>query len=310
MEFRTLGRTGLKVSEIGFGALEIGRDWGIPVGDDFGRPDEKEAIRVLNAVLDAGITLIDTAPAYKLSEERIGKAIACRRHEFVLATKVGERLNDEDPASHYDYSYDATMAFVEQSLRRLKTDVIDLLQIHSASVEVIRAGETMRAMKKAQEQGKARFLGMTGSVEAAVEAVKNGDYDTVQVSYNIVYRDPEIELFPLCRERGIGVIIKDGLGSGKLTSKVVGLPATAQREKSIAERLNAEFIKSNLHPNAFPRSLSDLALRFLLYNDAVTSVIAGTRKVEHMLANVGASDGRKLSEEAVRKAVEIADNAA
>ena len=81
MEFRVLGRTGLRVSEVGFGALEVGRDWGFPVGADFGRPDEREAIRALNAVLDTGINFIDTAPAYELSEERSGTAISHRREE-------------------------------------------------------------------------------------------------------------------------------------------------------------------------------------------------------------------------------------
>ncbi|HPC43931.1 MAG TPA: aldo/keto reductase [Candidatus Latescibacteria bacterium] len=308
MEYRILGRTGLRVSEIGLGALEIGRDWGIPVGTDFGRPDEKGAERLLNAALDAGITLIDTAPAYQLSEERIGKAISYRRHEFVLATKVGERLNDGDAKSHYDYSYEATLAFVEQSLRRLQTDVIDVLQIHSASIEVIRAGETLRAMKKMQEQGKVRFVGMTGNVDAAIEAVKTDDYDTVQVSYNVAYREAEHELFPLCLDNNIGVIIKDGLARGSLTPKVSALPEKAKKQKLVADRLISECVAKSLHPNAYPKSLSDFALRFVLHQKAVTSVIAGTRKVEHLLANVGASDGRRLTDAMVRKAIEIVDS--
>ena len=192
MEHRRLGRTGLSVSEVGFGALEIGRDWGIPLDGDYGRPDEAEAARVLNAVLDTGINFIDTAPAYELSEERIGRAISHRRREFVLATKVGERRNDGED-SHYDYSGAATMRFIEQSLRLLKTDVIDLVQIHSAPVDVIRKGDTLEAMQQAQGQGKVRFVGMTGDVTSAIEAVKNGGYDTVQVSYNIAYREPEEE---------------------------------------------------------------------------------------------------------------------
>jgi len=297
----------LKVSEIGLGALEIGRNWGIRVGDDYGRPDEAGAIRLLNAALDAGITFIDTAPAYQLSEERIGKGISHRRWEFALATKVGERLNDDDPKSIYDYSYDATMAFIEQSLRRMRTEVIDLVQIHSAPVEVIRKGETMSAMKKAQEQGKVRFVGMTGTVEAAIEAVKTGDYGSVQVSYNIAYREAEKELFPLTRKHTIGVIIKDGLGAGRLTTKVKALGEDRRAEIERAAHLERECLTTSTHPSAFPKTLAELALRFLLANDAVTSVIAGTRKVEHLLANVAASDGRRLTQEQLEQVIRVAD---
>lgn len=307
MEFRQLGRTGLMVSEIGLGALEIGRDWGIRIGEDYGRPDEKDAIRVLNVALDAGITLIDTAPAYKLSEERIGKAISHRRREYVLATKVGERLNDDDPQSIYDYSYDATLAFIEQSLRRMRTDVIDLIQIHSAPVEVIRKGETLSALKKAQEQGKVRFIGITGSVEAAIEAVRAGHYDSVQVSYNIAYREAEKELFPLTRQHHVGAIIKDGLGRGSLTSKATALPPEKQADIDRAARLERECLTDSKHPNAYPKTLAELALRFLLSNDAVTSVIAGTRTADHILANVAASDGRRLSPEQVERVIRVAN---
>ncbi len=308
MEHRTLGRTGLLVSEIGFGALEIGRDWGIPVGDDFGRPDEAEAIRALNAALDAGITFIDTAPAYELSEERIGRAISHRRNEFILATKVGERKNDGEQ-SLYDYSAKATTAFIEQSLKRMKTDVLDLVQIHSAPIEVIRKGETLGALVKAQEQGKIRFIGMTGSVEAAIEAVNDGLYDTVQVSYNIVYRDPEKKLLPLCRERNIGVIIKDGLGAGRLTAKAKALPDDRRDDRLRAERLEKAFVEGSWHPAKLipAKSLAELALRWLLANRAVTTVIAGSRKIDHITKNVCASDGRYLTPDQVGEINRVAD---
>lgn len=310
MEHRTLGRTGLLVSEIGFGALEIGRDWGIPVGDDFGRPDEADAIRTLNTALDAGITFIDTAPAYELSEERIGKAISHRRHEFTLATKVGERKDDGEQ-SHYDYSAKATTAFIEQSLKRMKTDVLDLVQIHSAPIEVIRKGETAGALLKAQEQGKVRFIGVTGSVEAAIEAVKDDSYDTVQVSYNIAYRDAERELFPLCRERNIGVIIKDGLGAGRLTAKAKALPDDRREDRARAERLEKAFVEGCWHPAKLipAKSLAELALRWLLANRAVTTVIAGSRKIDHIAKNVCASDGRYLTDDQIREINRVADTA-
>ena len=309
MEFRTLGRTGLLVSEIGFGALEIGRDWGIPVGADFGRPDEANAIRALNAALDAGINLIDTAPAYELSEERIGKAIAHRRQEFVLATKVGERRDDGED-SLYDYSAKATMEFIERSLARLKTDVVDLVQIHSAPLEVIERGGTLEALTNARDQGKLRFIGMTGGIPEAVAAVRDGHYDTVQVSYNIAYREPEAELFPLCREHGIGVIIKDGLAAGRLTDKAASLSDDRGEDRERAARLADAFsVPEKWHPARLlpAKKLSEVALRWVLANKAVTSIIAGTRKIENIVANTSASDGRYLTEKQVAEIVQVAD---
>jgi aryl-alcohol dehydrogenase-like predicted oxidoreductase len=308
MEYRKLGRTDLMVGEIGFGALEVGRDWGIRVGDDFGRPDESDAIRTLNAALDAGITFIDTAPAYELSEERIGKAISHRRDEFILATKVGERRDDGED-SLYDYSAAATSAFIERSLTRLKTDVIDLIQIHSAPIEVIDQGETLGALLEAKAQGKVRYVGMTGSVEAAIEAVKDEGYDTVQVSYNICDREAEQELFPLCRENGVGVIIKDGLAAGRLTSKAEALPDDRKVDRDRAERLTERFATGDWHPDHLipALSLADVALRWLLANDAVSSVIAGSRKIENITKNVTMSDGRYLTLEQVLEITQVAD---
>jgi aryl-alcohol dehydrogenase-like predicted oxidoreductase len=307
MEYRRLGRTGLEVSEIGFGALEVGRDWGIRVADDYGRPDDIDAVRTLNAVLDSGINFIDTAPAYELSEERIGKAISHRRREFILATKVGERKNDGED-SHYDYSPDATMAFIEESLKRMRTDVIDLVQIHSAPSDVIRAGDTLGAMNKAKEQGKVRHVGMTGGVAEAIEAVNDGGYDTVQVSFNIAYRDADEELFDLARKNDIGVILKDGLAAGRLTDKAEHLGDDQAESREMARRLSSECVKEYAKPYT-DGTLPELALRFALSYDAVSSIIAGSRRVEHVIANVAVSDGRTLTAEQVAHVIEVADRA-
>jgi aryl-alcohol dehydrogenase-like predicted oxidoreductase len=309
MEYRTLGRTGLKVSEVGFGALELGRDWSFPVGDDFGRPGERAAIRALNAALDAGINFIDTAPAYELSEERIGKAISHRRDEFYLATKVGERKNDGED-SHYDYSGKATAAFIDESLRRMKTDYIDLLQIHSAPMEVIHRGETLGVMKRAQEAGKVRFIGMSGQIEPAIAAVTDGSYDTVQVTYNIVQREAEEELFSLCRENDIGVIIKDGLAAGRLTGKAKALPDEWAGDRERVMRLEEEFVlKGSWHPHYLLPALSvaEVALRWLLANETVSTVIAGSRKIENIVSNASVSDGRYFTAEQVQQIISVAE---
>jgi len=283
---RRLGRTNLDVSEIGLGALEIGRDWGIR-DDDFGRPGEQEAISLVHAALDLGINFIDTAPAYQLSEERIGKALQGRRDEVYLATKVGEHY-DNERGFWYDYGAAAVRTSVEHSLRRLQTDVIDVLQIHSASVELIQGGETYEAMKRLQDAGHVRFLGMSGDLEAARAAIEHGGFDTVQIVYNIVNQEAAASLLPLARSRDVGVIVMAPLGHGALTSKHEHLDPE-QREYRLAKQLDF-LVRSD-------QTLAQAALRFVLHHDAVSTIIAGTRKPANLRSNVEAAIGSLSPEE-------------
>lgn len=141
MRFRRLGRTGLQVSEIGFGSLEIGRDWGV-VPTDRGTPQEANSIQLLEAAITLGVNFVDTAMAYVKSEERIGKAISSgrvRRERFYLATKAGERF-DEATGSLYDYSYAGITRSIMESLEHLQVDRVEGLQLHTAPLEVVRMG--------------------------------------------------------------------------------------------------------------------------------------------------------------------------
>ena len=167
MKYRKLGRTGLDVSVLGFGALEIGRNWPYwrKEKSDFSRPTESDALRVIHSALDQGINLFDTAPAYFASEEILGKAFKGIRKNILIASKCGEWFDGEK--SVYNYSYSETKIFIENSLRLLQTDYIDLIQIHSANVDIIRNGETLIAMKDLQKEGKVRFLGLSTDFEDA-----------------------------------------------------------------------------------------------------------------------------------------------
>lgn len=288
MHYRRLGRTRLEVSEIGLGALELGRDWGIPIAGDFGRPREKDAIALVHRALELGINFIDTAPAYQISEERVGKALKGQRQDVYLATKVGEHHSDER-GFWYDYGAAGVQASIEQSLRRLQTETIDLLQIHSASVEIIQQGEVLNVMKRFQQAGHVRFIGMSGDDEAAIAAVADGNYDTVQVVYNIFNQHARHAVFPRAREHDIGVIIMVPLGHGVITKKSEYLD---EREQARVRAL--DFL---IQPD---RTLAQAALQFVLAADAVSTAIPGTRKIANLETNVAATNG-KLSPDDIQR---------
>lgn len=280
MEYRTLGRTGLAVSTLGFGALEIGRNWPYWRQDkeDFSRPAESDAIKVIYGALDNGINFFDTAPAYFQSEEILGKAFKGMRKDVLIATKCGEWFDGKN--SVYDYSYNETKKFIENSLRLLQTDYLDLLQIHSADTDVIRKGETLKAMKEAQLAGTVRYLGLsTDIVDAALLAIETGEYDSIQVSHNAINLQFAQKVFPSAQEKNIGVIVKDGMARGKLSAKFTEVTTDE-------ERMRIEKIKSLADRHKM--SLSELAVRFVISNPTVSSVIIGTKKSDHLNSNIAA----------------------
>lgn len=277
LEKRRIGNTGLESTFISFGALEIGRDWGLGNEAQKQRPTEAAAGTMLHAVLDAGINLIDTASAYHRSEERIGKALAGRRGEFILASKCGEH-NDE-PGTYYDFSYDAIKQSIDRSLKLLQTDVIDIMQIHFGPdpEKVIADGETVAAMKDAQKEGKIRFLGASIDGDLATRCIESGDFDVMQMDYNLLDQRNAGNI-ALCKEKGIGVFIRTGLGRGKLTSRVI-------------PHLNEEFPEKEKVKELLDLiggdgdKLASLALEFLYQNDGISSVLVGTKNINHLKEN-------------------------
>ncbi len=286
MNFRRLGRTGLQISEIGFGALEIGRDWGV-VPSDRSKPDEETSIHMLERALELGITFIDTAMAYVKSEERIGKALASgrlRRDAFILATKAGERF-DEANGSVYDYSYDGITRSVQDSFTRLQVDRVELLQIHTAPLEVVRAGDALRALEDFRKAGRCDYVGASFSDEpACAEAIRSGAYDTIQITYNLLARTQAERLLILARAADVGVIVKLPLAKGALSSKA-SLLSPAEQERVAPYR----FLE---RPG---QTLAQAALRFVLSHPAVTCAIPGSKRVEHLEANVAIADGQGLT---------------
>lgn len=245
MVSRPLGRTGLSLSPIGFGAFKIGRNEGIKYPSGYVLPSDAEVERLLSGILDMGINYIDTAPAYGLSEERIGKAIAHRRSEFVLSTKVGETF--EAGRSTYDFSATAVRASVERSLERLRTDVIDLVFIHANAddVSILTSTDVVAALLDLKRSGKIRFVGLSGKT-ASAERLALDWADALMVEFH-AHDDSHRAVIHECAERGVGVVVKKGLASGRLD----------------------------------PTS----AIRFVLSEPAVASIVVGSLTLDHLRDN-------------------------
>ena len=200
MEYRNLGKTGLRVSEIGYGAAQIG-NINLP---------ESQADRALNAVLDAGINFIDTAAMYGQSEARIGKFISHRREEFVLATKCGDYVAESNGKRGIvrDYSRDGILRTIDDSRKKLDMDVIDIVQFHGLPEPADDEQVAFEALLDAREKGWTRFIGVSADGPSAAAAARRWDLDTQEFTYNILYQESAENLMPTLRSLGMGTIIK------------------------------------------------------------------------------------------------------
>ena len=208
---RTLGRTGADVTVLGYGAMELR---GLPRGP---RIADEDAGRLLNAVLDGGINLIDTSPDYGRSEELIGSHVGHRRDEFFLASKCGCPLDapaGAPPPYPHDYSPANVRADVEQSLRRLRTDRLDLLQVHmSPSRQALEENRTIETLRELQRAGKVRFIGMSAILPHLADHLAMDVFDAFQIPYSAVQRDHE-DLIGRAAEQGAGTLIRGGAARG------------------------------------------------------------------------------------------------
>src|SRR5258708_6175513 len=212
MEYRTLGRTGWKISPISFGA------WGIG-GNDWGNTDDRTSLEALNKAIDLGVNFIDTADVYGdgHSEQLIAQVRKSRSEQLIIATKAGRRLNPHVAAG---YNRENLTSFVERSLRNLEVEALDLLQLHSAPSEVYDMPEVFGILDDLVQQGKIRFYGV--SVERVEEALKSITYpnvQSVQIIFNMFRLKPAEQFFPTARERQVGILARVPLASGLLTGK-------------------------------------------------------------------------------------------
>jgi len=286
MNYRRLGRTGLRVSEISLGTVELGLDYGVPVHGEHLRPSEERASHLLNRALDLGINFIDTARVYGTSEEVIGRALQSRQHEYILATKVALPNGGGLPSKELQRRVKESIV---TSLRALQIEVIDLLQIHSAPVEVILRGEVIEAIQDAQRAGRVRFTGASVYSEAAaLAALEDGRYDCLQIAYNLLDRQPEDKVLPLAQQKDVGIIVRSVLLRGVLTHRYTLIPQSLGELRSAVEQLNG-LVGSEV------ASLPELAYRFVLAHPAVTTALIGTSRIDELEAGLAYADRGPLS---------------
>ena len=266
MQKRKLGKTSLTVSRLGIGLAEIG----------FAALSDDRAGEILNIALDAGITFLDTAAVYNISEDLIGRTVAHRRNEYVLATKCGNVAEREEDR----WTGQTVTANIERSLKRLHTDHLDLVQLHSCSLEVLQQGEVIEALKAAQQAGKTRYIGYSGDNEAALWAVESGYFDTLQTSFNLVEQRARFKLFDLARQNGVGVIIKRPIANGAWGAET----SPSDYADTYFERAQKMSAVGPL-PNV-PQNRILLALGFTLAHNVVDTAIVGTQNPAHLQANI------------------------
>jgi aryl-alcohol dehydrogenase-like predicted oxidoreductase len=304
MRYRGLGRTGIEVSEIGYGA------WGIG-GAQWGGADDDESLQALHRAIDLGLNFIDTALAYGegRSERLVGQVVRERDETVHVATKVppknriwpaeeGESLDDVFPPGY-------VTECAERSLRNLEMDTVDLLQLHVWNDDWADSEELRGEVEQLRSAGKIRFFGVSINDHEpwnGVRLVRSGAVDTVQVIYNIFDQSPEDELLPACREHDVGVIARVPLDEGGLTGRIDADTVfegddfrayyfRGERKREVHERATA--IATDLA--IVDSQLAETALRFILSEPAVSTVIPGMRSIRNVERNIAASDAGSLS---------------
>jgi aryl-alcohol dehydrogenase-like predicted oxidoreductase len=305
VKYRPLGRTGMEVSEIGYGA------WGIG-GSQWGGADDDESIQALHRAIDLGLNFIDTALAYGRgrSEGLVGQVMRERPETIYVATKVPPKnLIWPAPAGipvEEAFPGDHIRACAERSLQNLGLERIDLLQLHVWDDDWADQGDWREVVDELRSAGKIGFFGISINDHQpanALRAIETGAIDSVQVIYNVFDQSPEDELFPACREHGVGVIARVPLDEGGLTGTIG--PDTefpegdhrahyfrGERKRELAERAAA--ITADLGISA--EDLPEIALRFVLSEPTVSTVIPGMRSARNVERNVAVSDGRGVPE--------------
>lgn len=259
MEKRKFGKTDMEFSVLGFGGAEIGYN-----------PNQTQADvdDLLNSALDAGLNVIDTAAAYKVSEELIGRAISTRRKDFYLLTKCGAL----DAFTRFDWSKKGILETIETSLRSLKTDYLDIAQLHSCSAEELKRGDCIEGLQRAQEKGYTRFIGYSGDNEDAKYALEMDIFDSLQTSVSIADQSPIDGNIKLAVEKNIGVIAKRPIANAVWRHSEKPKDSYHHEYWDRIQKLKFDFLNKSLE------EATATALRFTLSIDGIDTMIVGTTK--------------------------------
>jgi aryl-alcohol dehydrogenase-like predicted oxidoreductase len=300
IEKRQLGRTGIDVAILGYGTMELR---GHPPGRAI---DGAAAGAILNAALDGGVTLIDTSIDYGRSEELIGTYLNGRRDEYFLASKCGCPLGPPEPGTRppyvHDYRPENIRAGLEQSLRRLRTDRLDLVQVHmSPSVGQLRAHGALETLAELRDSGKVRFLGISGTLPQLPEQIASGIFDVIQIPYSAIRREHE-ELISAAAAAGAGTIIRGGTARGALTAGAQGRAISAGMSAAQAQdRWRAAGLEELLDG----MTRHEFAMRFTFSHPHVSAALSGTADIDHLRANLAIAEKGPLPAETYQLATAL-----
>ncbi len=304
MHYRELGRTGWKISDISFGAWAIGGAWG--------NVSDRDSLAALHKAIDSGVNFLDTADVYGMgrSERLIAQLKRERKEEIFVATKAGRRLNPHTPDG---YNVANLTGFIEDSLRNLSTDCLDLLQLHCPPTDVYYRPEVFGALDDLMRAGKIRYYGVSVErVEEALKAIEYPNVQTVQIIFNCFRLRPSELLFPQAKLRKVGILARVPLASGMLTGKLSRDSQFAEDDHRNFNRHGEQFdvgetfsgVDFSVALDAVEEyrklapagvTLSQLALRWILMFDAVTCAIPGSKRPEQVAQNCAASDLPELT---------------
>ncbi len=302
MNYRVLGKTGLRVSEVGFGAWAIG---GNAHGNSYGPTNDEVSLAAINRAIDLGCNFYDTADVYGHghSEELLGQAFKARREKVIIATKVGGDFYHGLPRMNFNADY--IESALKKSCERLNTNYIDLYQLHNPPIRLLRKPELYKILEKLQETGRIRHYGVSiHDPEEGIIAMKTGNPETIQVVFNILRQEAKNELFKTARDNGVGIIVREPLANGFLSGKHMADETFAPgdirhhftREYILNLVLAVEQLKFLETKN---RSLPQAALRFVLDHREVSTVIPGAKTPEQAEENLRAFDLPPLTGEEI-----------
>ena len=293
MKYRILGRTGLRVSAVGLGTM-------VHAGH-FGPMDDRESVSAIQTAMDLGVNFIDTSDAYGAgySETLLGEALRGKRDRVILATKGGNVMVGPDRGKR-NFTPDYISRVLDESLKRLQTDHVDLYQLHNPTVDVIERGDVWEVLARAKQAGKIRYYGVSiNTIDEGIAAVNGGRSDTIQLEYNLLAQEPAARIFPLAQKGNIGIIARVPLRRGILTGKLTAADdGRFQGEDVRARSFKGEPFRKELAKAEQLRFLIDgdvqtfaqAAIAFCLAHPAVSTTIPGARNPQQIRENAAGAD--------------------